>query len=343
MRFPVIAFLIAVAALPAQEKPEPMRVCATTPDLGALASAVGGDLVAVTTFVKGAEDPHFLEARPNMIRAASRADVLIEVGLELEIGWLPLIVDNARNAAILPGAPGRIDASTVIDKLGVPQGTVDRSRGDVHAGGNPHFCLDPVCGLRIARLLRDRFTALRPGGKAAFAGSYDRFRAQLCAAMVGKELAGLYDDDVEQLGLLFARGKLADLLKAQGDLGKLSGWFGTLLPLRGSKVVADHDLWPYFADRFGLQVVAFFEPKPGVAPTTSHLAQVIEQMKADGVRAILSAPYFAAEHAEFVARATGARIAAMAHQVGARDGCDDYLSFVGSNVRAVASALEAAK
>jgi zinc/manganese transport system substrate-binding protein len=161
MRFSAIAFLFGGALLPAQQPPEPLRVCATTPDLGALASAVGGDLVAVTTFVKGAEDPHFLEARPNMIRAASRADALIEVGLELEIGWLPLIVDNARNEAILPGAPGRIDASTVIDKLGVPQGTVDRSRGDVHAGGNPHFCADPVCGLRIARLLRDRFTALR--------------------------------------------------------------------------------------------------------------------------------------------------------------------------------------
>jgi zinc/manganese transport system substrate-binding protein len=127
--FPAIAILLGGALLPAkpqQQRAEPLRVCATTPDLGALANAVGGDLVAVTTFVKGPEDPHFLEARPNMIRAASRADALLEVGLELEIGWLPLIVDNARNAAILPGAPGRIDASAVIDKLGVPQGTVDR-------------------------------------------------------------------------------------------------------------------------------------------------------------------------------------------------------------------------
>ena len=340
MRRHSLAFLLGSALLPAQQ-PEPLRVCATTPDLGALARVVGGDDVAVTTFTQGVEDPHFLEARPNMIRATNKADVLIEVGLELEIGWLPLLVDNARNSAVLPGAPGRIDASTVIDKLQVPQGTIDRSRGDVHAGGNPHFCSDPLGGLRVARLLRDRFTALRPAGKAAFARNYDGFRERLCAAMVGEALAKAYDHDAEQLGLLFARGRLADLLKTQGDLDKLGGWFGELLPYRGAKVVADHDLWPYFADRFGLQVVAFLEPKPGIAPTTAHLEHVIEQMRADGVRAILSVPYFAPQHAELVARATGAKIAAMAHQVGARPGCDDYLAFVDHNVRAVAAALRA--
>jgi ABC-type Zn uptake system ZnuABC Zn-binding protein ZnuA len=342
MNLSPFVFLFAVAVLPAQQ-PEPLRVCATTPDLGALAKAIGGSAVDVTTFVRPAEDPHFLEARPSMIRATSKADVLLEVGLELEIGWLPLLTDNARNGAVLLGAPGRIDASTAVTLLGVPQGTVDRSRGDVHAGGNPHFCADPLCGLRVAALLRDRFAALRPAAKATFAANYGRLREQLCDALVGEAVSKLYDHDVEKLGLLFARGKLEDVLKAQGDLGKVAGWCAAMAPFRGAKVVADHDLWPYFADRFGLQVIGFFEPKPGVAPTTAHLEQLIGQMQADKVRAILSSPYFAPQHAEFVARATGAHIAEMAHQVGSRDGCDDYVRFVDHNVRAVAAALKAAQ
>ncbi|HLQ37946.1 MAG TPA: metal ABC transporter substrate-binding protein [Planctomycetota bacterium] len=330
--------ILCVAVLPAQQ-PEPLRVCATTPDLGSLAKIVGGDLVEVTTFVQGPEDPHFLEARPSMIKATSKADALLEVGLELEVGYLPLCTDNARNAAVLLGAPGRIDASTVIEKLEVPQGTVDRSRGDVHPGGNPHFFSDPLCGLLVAAQLRDRFTALRPGAKAAFAGNYDRFRQQLCEAMVGQALAKLYAYDVEKLGVLFGRGRLADVLKAQGDLDKLQGWFGLMLPYRGSKIVADHDLWPYFAERFGVQVIGFFEPKPGISPTTAHLELLIQRMRAENVRVILSVPYFAPQHAEFVARATGAQIAEMAHQVGSRPGCDDYIKFVDHNVHVLAGAL----
>ena len=339
---PFLITLCCVSLLPAQEI-VPLRVCATTPDLGALAKAIAGDDAEVTTLVRGPEDPHFIEARPSMIRAANRADVLVEVGLELEIGWLPSIGKNARNAAVLPGAGGRIDASTVIDKLQVPGGIVDRSFGDVHIAGNPHYLTDPLNGLRVARLLRDRFAALRPAAGAAFARNYDALRAALCAAMVGPELAKLYDHDVEKLGALFAHGKLAALLEAQGDLAKLAGWCGAIAPFAGAEVVADHDLWPYFAARFRLEVVGFFEPKPGIAPTTAHLEHLIERMRAGHVGVILSAPYFAPQHAEFVARTTGARIAPLAHQVGARAGCDDYVAFVDHNVRAVVAALKGAQ
>ncbi|MFO1077462.1 MAG: metal ABC transporter substrate-binding protein [Planctomycetota bacterium] len=336
-------FALAVAGSLAAQDPEPLRVCATTPDLAALATAVGGDAVAVESFVSGPQDAHFLEARPSMIRALNRADALIEVGLELEIGWLPLLVDNARNAKVLPGAPGRIDASTVIHKLEVPAAGTDRANGDVHPGGNPHFFADPVCGLAVAALLRDRFGELAPAKKASFAAGYERFRDRLCAAMVGPEIAGLYGNDVAKLGALFARGKLVSLLQAQGDRDRLGGWFGAMSPLRGTKVVADHDLWPYFADRFGLDVIGFFEPKPGISPTTAHLQELIRRMRADDVKVILSAPYFAPQHAEFVQRATGARIAAMAHQVGGADGCADYIAFVGHDVAAVVAAFEAAR
>lgn len=338
MRF---LFSLLTATCLAAQAPAPLRVCATTPDLAALASAVGGDQVAVTTFVTGAQDPHFIEARPSLILQLSRADALLEVGLELEVGWLPLLVDNARNEKVLPGAAGRIDASTVIEPLGVPPAGTDRSAGDVHGGGNPHYLADPRAGLRVAALLRDRFAALRPAAQVTFTTNFATFRHRLCVALVGAELAGLYGDDADRLATLFARGRLLALLEAQGDAEKLGGWCARMLPHRGAKVVADHDLWPYFAAAFGLEVTGFLEPKPGIAPTSAHLEALIVSMRRDRVRAILSVAYFAPQHAEFVARATSARVAAMSHQVGSRDGCDDYLASIDHNVRVVAAALQA--
>jgi ABC-type Zn uptake system ZnuABC Zn-binding protein ZnuA len=320
---------------------EPHAVCATTPDLAALCRAVGADHVEVTCFVKGPEDPHFLEARPSMVRAASKAAALVEVGRDFEIGWLPLLVDNSRNGAIQAGQPGRIVAGDAVRKLVVPTGPVDRSLGDVHAGGNPHFLADPLCGLQVAQLLRDRFTALWPTEQVAFATNFTAFRDRLAVAMVGAEVAKRYGHDAEKFATLFPSGKLEAVLEKQGDLGELGGWFGAWRKLRGGAVVADHDLWPYFAERFGIEVIGFFEPKPGVAPTTAHLTELIGRMRARDVHAILSASYFDPKHAELVARTTGASIAAMAHQPGAQVATDDYLAFVDYNVRTLAGALQA--
>jgi zinc/manganese transport system substrate-binding protein len=332
----VLAALAVSAAMPAQE---PLRVCATTPDLGVLAAAVGGDAVRVTTFVRGPEDPHFVTARPSMIKELSKADVLVEIGLELEIGWLPVLVEGCRNGRVQAGQPGRIDASSAIDELGVPSGPVDRSHGDVHARGNPHYLLDPVCGLQVGALLRDRFGALRPASAAAFAAGYTALRERLCAAMVGPELARLYEFEAEKLAALFAAGRLVETLRAQGDSEKLGGWFASLLPLRGSKVVADHDVYRYFTARFGVEVVDFLEPKPGVAPSTQHLQRVVERMRSSDVRALLCSPYFEPSHAEFVAKATGVALARMVHQVGALPGVLDYAAAIDHNVRALAAAL----
>ncbi len=328
------ATFVLTALLPAQH-----QVVATTPDLAALARAVGGELVAVTALVKGPEDPHALEARPSMLRAVSRTEVLVEIGRELEIGWLPPLVSNARNGAVLFGQPGRIDASAAVRALGVPLPGTTRTAGDVHAFGNPHYLLDPLCGLQVAALLRDRFAALWPAERAAFTANFETFEKRLCVAMVGEELAKAYEYEAERLALAFGAGTLADVLKSHGDQGRLGGWFGALARLRGSEVAAEHDLWPYFAERFGLVIVGFCEPKPGVAPSTAHLEALIATMREQSVRAVLSAPYFAPQHAAFVARATGARIAEMAHQVDARPGTDDYVAFVDHNVRALAAAL----
>ncbi|HZN41121.1 MAG TPA: metal ABC transporter substrate-binding protein [Planctomycetota bacterium] len=335
---PVLLLLAALCSAlqpPAQQ----LRVCATTTDLGALCAAVGGNEVQVTTFVRPAEDPHSLEARPSLLKALNKADVLVLVGRELEIGWLPVLLSNARNGAVLAGQPGYVDCSTAVRALGVPTGPVDRSQGDVHAAGNPHYLTDPLCGLQVAALVTERLTQLRPAAQATFARNLQELRKRLAVAMVGENLAARYDDDAERLALLFGAGKLATLLREQGDLADLGGWFGALLPHRGAPLVVDHDLWPYFAERFGLTVVAQLEPRPGVAPTTAHLEKVIARMRSDRVRVIATASYFPPRHAEFVRQATGAQVAVLAHQPGALPGTDDYCAFVDHNVRALVAVL----
>ncbi len=316
-------------------------VVATTPDLASLCRSVGGDAVTVVSLARGPEDPHFVDARPSMLRALRSAEVLVEVGRELEIGWLSVLVDNARNGAILAGQKGRIDASAAVRVLGVPTGPVDRSQGDVHGRGNPHFLADPLCGLQVASLLRDRFAAMWPAEHEAFAANFAAFRRGLAVAMVGETIAAKYDHDAERLALAFAAGRLETVLREQGDARDLGGWFAAMAPFRSAPLVADHDVWPYFAERFGLRVVGFLEPRPGIAPTTAHIDEVAAKMRTERVRAILASPFFAPQHAERVAKATGAMVVPMLHQCGAKEGVDDYIAFVDSNVRTLAAALAA--
>jgi ABC-type Zn uptake system ZnuABC Zn-binding protein ZnuA len=321
----------------AQSDARPLPVAVTVPDLGSLVREVGGDLVTVTVFAKGTEDPHFVEAKPSFIKTLSQCDLYVQIGMELERGWAPVLLQNARNSRIVPGARGFLDASAAILPLDVPTGQVDRSLGDVHAAGNPHYLLDPVNGLKVARLIRDKLIELRPDKRHAFEPRYDAFRQQLGGAMVGETLARKYDP--EKLAILHEAGKLDDFLTAQGDADQLGGWLGLLRPYHGAKVVADHNLWPYFARRFGLSVVAFLEPKPGLPPTTKHLNEVIELMRAQRITLVLANPYFDPRAAQLVAQQTGARLVKMAHQVGARPGTDDYLPMVDYNVRQLAAAL----
>src|SRR5688572_10151317 len=188
------ATLLLALALPVQsQSPEPLRVCATTTDLAELVRAVGGPHVSVTSFCQGPEDPHFLEAKPSFLKRLSEADLLVQVGMDLEQGWLPALLDNARNAAVRPGASGHLDASRVILPLQVPGPGTDRSKGDVHAFGNPHYLLDPLCGLAVAAAIRDALTALRNESGAEFSERYASFRGRMGTLMVGAELAGLYE------------------------------------------------------------------------------------------------------------------------------------------------------
>ncbi len=334
----LVALALLAPATPVRAD-EPLAVCATVPELGAIVRAVGGDQVAVEVFTKPTEDPHFTPARPSLIKALNACALLVQVGMDLELGWLPLLAKNARNAAALPGAPGFLDASTAITPLAVPTGTVDRSMGDVHPYGNPHYLLDPMNGMLVAGAVHEKLAALRPGSRAYFDERLAAFRHEVATGLVGATLAAKYD--VAKLALLAEHGKLLAFLRGQGEEQDLGGWLGALAPRFGAKVIDDHPMWPYFARRFGLVVAGHLEPKPGVPPTTKHLAAVIALMRSERITAVLASAYYDPRHAQFVADATGAAVLAMANQAGARPGTDGYVAFIDYDVRQVAGALGA--
>jgi ABC-type Zn uptake system ZnuABC Zn-binding protein ZnuA len=313
-----------------------LEVCATTPDLGALARAVGGDRVAVTVFARGADDPHFAEPRPSHARALARARLLIETGLERESGWLPVLREQARNPAVAAGGAGAVVAAAAIVPLGAPQGHVDRSHGHVHAGGNPHFLLDPVQGWKVAKRLAARFAAADPAGAESYAARCGALARRLAAGLVGEDALGGHDGEAVLAGV--EDGTVASVLGRAP-----AGWLGRLGPFAGRRVVADHDLWPYLARRYRLAVVGFLEPKPGVPPTTAHLAGLVETVRAQQVAAIIAVPYFDLRHARFLAERTGIPVAVLAHQPGALPGTDDYVDCCAQHVRALAQALAGAR
>jgi len=329
----------ALAALPSSRAAADDKVvaCASTTDIGSLLREVGGDDVDVTVFAPARGDPHFVDPRPSFIKTLSQADIFAITGLEMEVGWAPVLITSARNSKIFAGGAGLVDCSRAIQPLQLPSGSMDRSAGDVHAFGNPHYFLDPLNGLRVAELLRDALATARPEKRSHFESRFTAFHDRLAASMVGEALAKKYD--VRKLATLHERGKLLEFLTKQGEAGILGGWLGKLAPHFGAKVVSDHNMWPYFARRFGLEMVGQMEPKPGIPPTTKHLGELVGQMKALGVTVVLTAPYYDRQYADFLIEQTGAKVVATAHQVGSIEGTDDYISMCEHNVRLIADAL----
>jgi ABC-type Zn uptake system ZnuABC Zn-binding protein ZnuA len=323
----VCATALLFAGAPLGAPAEVLHVVATTPDLGDLTRSVGGDAVEVTNLGKGPQDIHFLEPRPSFVRALHRADALVLTGMDLEIAWLPALLRGARNPDVSRGGRGHIDASIAIEPLEVPSGKTDRSMGDVHPYGNPHYLTDPLNGLAVARLLRDRLSALRPEAAATFEEGYARFAARLATALVGETLAG--EALPEALETKLRAGEI------DASSGRLGGWLGRADTAAIASAVQDHRYWPYFAKRFGVALVETLEPRPGIAPTTAHLQRVIEHMRKDAIPVVLATPYFDPRHARFVSEHSGARIAQMAHQVGSVPEATDYLAMIDHNVREV--------
>ncbi len=320
---------------------EPLRVIATVPELGELTRIVGGDKVQVKVLAEPTEDAHFVDPKPSFVKALNQADLYIQIGLDLETGWAPVLLENAKNPDVLPGRRGYLDTSVAISPLEIPLVPVDRSLGDVHPLGNPHYLTDPIEGLRVARLIRDKLVELRPAESATFKRRYGEFAERLANALVGSELAKRYGvEGVEKLARLQERGKFRAFLERQGELELLGGWLGETSSHYGVLAVADHNMWPYFARRFGIRIVGHLEPKPGIPPSTKHLRELVAMMKADNVNLVLTSVFYDPRHARFIEENTGATLLAMAHQAGARKGTEGYLEMVDYNVRQVVQAFQ---
>jgi zinc/manganese transport system substrate-binding protein len=285
-------------AFPAEAK---LNVVATLPDFGSIAREIGDDKIDIVTLAKPTEDPHFVDARPSFVVALRNADVLIEGGAELEIGWLPPLLQNARNPKIEAGKPGRVVAAQGIRLMNVPT-NVTRAAGDVHALGNPHFMTDPIIAKAVAQHIAQSFAAVDSANEAAYDANYKKFEATINA--------------------------------------KLQEWGAALAPFKGQNVVAYHDSWPYFAHRFGVKIEIFLEPKPGIPPSPSHLAEVIDQMKAQKIKAIIVEPFQDRKVAEKVASATGAKVVDFAQFPGGIPGTDTYVKLIDKLVTGLAAALK---
>lgn len=278
-----------------------LNVVATTPELAAIAQAIGGELVEVTSLAKPTEDPHHVVPKPSFIVKLNRADALIEGGAELENCWLPPLLDSARNPKLALGAPGRFQAATVVSMLEVPT-TLDRSEGDIHALGNPHFMTDPLNGKAVAQKIAEMFSALSPKDAEVFNANLAKFNERLDAKMLE--------------------------------------WQKLLSPFAGRRLVAYHNTWPYFAQRFGLKVDLFLEPKPGIPPTPTNLADVIARMKAEGIRVVIVEPYQNRKTAERVASETGAVLLDFCQFPGGVKGSEGgYIELLDYLVRTLAKAL----
>lgn len=264
----------------------PLQVVTTTEDLAAIVREVGGPFVEVESQTRGTQDPHFLEARPSLILKASRADLFIEIGLGLEVGWTPAVLVAARNPAIQPGALGYLDVSRDIKPLEIPSAPVDRSQGDVHPLGNPHYWLDPENGTIISQEIARSLMSLLPDQSQAIDRNQKEFVERFNAAIVL--------------------------------------WKTRMKPYEGAKVITYHNSWTYFARRFGLDVVGYVEPKPGVAPSPAHLNQLIALMKQEKAKLIIMEPYFSRSIPDLLSRETGAKVLVLPPSVGGAEGIKTY-------------------
>lgn len=278
-----------------------LNVVATTADLAAIARAIGGEQVEITTLARPTEDPHFVDAKPSFVVKLARADALIHGGADLETAWLSPLLAGARNAKIISAAKGNIRCCEGVQMLEVPE-TLDRAQGDLHAGGNPHFMVDPENARIVAKHIAEAFGELDPPRADFYAANLRKFLGQLDT--------------------------------------KLAEWQATLAPFRGARLVAYHNSWPYFARRFGLEINLFLEPKPGIPPSAAHLARVIAQMKEHNIRVILYDPYLDRRTADTVARATGAMVVPVTQYPGGIKGSEGgYLEMMNYLVNAIARAL----
>ena len=298
----VVLLGLALTLVSAQAR---LNVVCTTPDLASIAKEVGGDKIELTTLARPTEDPHFVDAKPSFIVKLNKADALVHGGAELESGWLRPLLDGARNAQIVSAAKGDVRCCEGVQMLEVPT-ALDRSQGDIHAAGNPHFLVDPENAKIVAHHLADAFAKIDSANRAWYEANAKKFIAVLES--------------------------------------KLIEWQKRLEPFKGQHLVAYHNSWPYFANRFGLKIELFLEPKPGIPPSPAHLAGVMARIKEQNARVIIVDPYLNRKTAETVARQTGATVVNVAQFPGGVKGTEgNYLALMDYLVNALATALEGKK
>jgi len=295
------AFMCGAPLTGATDAAAQLKVVTSTTDLHDIAKSVGGNKIAATHIGEGYQDPHFIEAKPSFVLQLRNADVWAFVGLDLEIGWMPLLLQGSRNPKLQPGQPGYVDASRVIPVLDMARGNVDRSQGDVHPLGNPHYWLDPENGRKIATLFRETFSRLDAKNASVYEANEKVFTQRLDAAE--------------------------------------RTWQPDLAKIKGQPVVAWHTSWRYFAEYNGMNIVGFMEPKPGVPPSPSHLAGLIQTMKQTGAKVIVMEPFYDRKTADFVASKTGAKVLVLPPSVGGAKGLDDYIQLMTNDIRLLAAAL----
>ena len=313
-----------------------LKVCVTTTDLDDLVKVIGGKHVAVYCFGKGQEDPHVVDIKPDFTRQLNKADLLIDPGMGIAEGWLPELLKSAQRPEMYPKKERHLALEGIVRQLESPEQYAFED--SLHPEGNPHFLLDPVEGIKTAKLICEKLSELSPEYKDDFKSNYLKFRNEVATLLVGESLAKKYQ--VEKLALLYSNKKLKAFLDKNKDGEKLSGWFKQLMPFRDREFVGDHDLWPYMARTYGLQILGYLEPKPGIPPTTKHLQKLIAQMKEKRVSLILSCPYFDKRHVKFVAEKSDSIVLSMAHQVRAVDKADTYINMIKHNFELLIAGLK---
>jgi len=297
-----IALAFALPLATALEAQAAVKVITTTQDLAALVSEIGGDKVSVESLARGFQDPHFVEAKPSFVIKLHGADLLVVVGRELEIGWLPPLITQSRNSKLQPGGAGYLDASQTVRILDVPTGQITRAMGDVHPQGNPHYWLDPGNGRRIAKAIQNKLSQMSANDAAYFAQRYADFDRRLT--------------------------------EAEGR------WKAAMVPYKGTKVVTYHRSWPNFAEAFGLDVIGYVEPKPGIPPSPAHTLTLMEEMKRQGIKVILVEPYFDLKTPNAIARDTGAKVLVMTPSVGGVKEASDYIKLFDYDINLFVSTLK---
>jgi zinc/manganese transport system substrate-binding protein len=303
----IITLLVVLCCLLSSTVAEAKKlsVVTSTTDMAALTQEVGGDKVTVDSIAKGYQDPHFVEAKPSFLLKLRQADLLIVVGLQLEIGWLPPLITQSGNPRIQVGAPGYLDASQFAEILEIPQGTVTRAEGDVHPMGNPHYWLDPDNGRRIARGIANKLADMDPADASYFQERFQDFDKRLTTA--------------EQK------------------------WDAEMKPYRGRKVVTYHRSLPNFAKHFGLNVIGYVEPRPGIPPTPSHTLELIQLMKRENCKVIMVEPYFDLKTPQSIASATGAQVVVYLPSVGGEKDVKTYFDLFDYDIALLVKAFNATK